>query len=239
RQDDFLLASLLGAHYAGETRSSMASPDEGYKQVYMSVEHPHPILAGMEGTALLPMGGDLVIVSAGNDVDVPLRLSAPFIVFPEGFSYPTAPPSREPLVITREHSQGGRTVHFAGALGTLAWTVPYPDLRRLIANAVTWTAHDLLPIRVQGPRSLQVSLRTQPGRRLVHLINLTGGERFFPGLVPLHNITISLPIEAERSVSCAFLLSDRRELPVIRGAEGWQVTVPRIVDYDVLVVEVA
>ena len=239
RRGEFLLSDLLGVRYAGETKSSMTSPDEGYKQAYMVLSGAHPLLANIGGTAVLPMGGDYCVISVSSDTDVPLRLSAPFIVFPEGFSYPTAAASDDPLMVAKEHAQGGRTVHFAGALGTLAWTVPYPDLRRLIANAVVWAAHDALPIRVGGPPSLQVSLRTQPGRRLVHLINLTGGERFFRELVPLHDVTVTLPVRAGHSVHRAFLLSDGRELPVIQGADAWQVTVPRIVDYDVLVFELA
>ena len=247
RRVEFLLSDLLGVRSMGETRSSMASQEEGYKQVYMvrqqttteqqTVTGDHPILAGMEGTTVLPMGGDLHVVTAASDTEVPLRLSAPFIVFPEGFSYPTSPASGEPLMVAREHSQGGRTIHFAGAMGTLAWTVPYPDLRRVLANAVTWAAHDALPIRVGGPPSLQVSLRIQQNRRLVHLINLTGGERFFRELVPLHDIRVELPVEAGYSVKRATLLSDGLGLQVTSTPDTWQVTVPRLVDYDVLVVE--
>lgn len=235
RREDFLLADCLGTHYSGETCSSVASSEEGYKQVYMSIEHPHPILVGAAGTAVLPMGGPFAVVDVAPDVDVPLRLSAPFIVFPEGFSYPTTPARGEPLAIVREYPGGGRSVHFAGILGALAWTVPYPDLRDLVANAVRWAAHDALPIRVDGPASLQVSLRIQPGRYLVHMVNLTGGERFFRELVPLHDVVVTLLLETEGDIDRAFLLSDGRDIPVARGAEGWQVTVPRLVDYDVLV----
>jgi len=113
--------------------------------------------------------------------------------------------------------------------------VPYPDLRDLISNAVRWAACDVLPLRVDGPASLQVSLRTQPGRYLVHLVNLTGGERFFRELVPLHDVVVTLPLGIEGDIGRAFLLSDGQTLPVTRGTEGWQVTVPRLVDYDVLV----
>ncbi len=101
RREDFLLADCLGTHYRGETRSSMASPEEGYKQVYMSIEHPHPILVGTTGATVLPMGGPVAVVDVAPDVDVPLRLSAPFVVFPEGFSYPTIPAGESPWRLSR------------------------------------------------------------------------------------------------------------------------------------------
>ncbi len=284
RRDDFLLADLTGAHYAGETRSSMASEDEGYKQVYMQIADEHPLLRGVEGTtpprtgtaspgtgtaspgtgtALLPMGGSICLVSAAEDADVPLTLSAPFVVFPEGFSYPTAPAPGHPLAVTRELAGGGRSVAFSGALGSLAWTVPYPDLQELIANAVRWAAADRLPLRVTAPPTLQVSLRKQsvpaqpssvggsasrpkscgsgscPDLRIVHLINLTGGERYFRELVPLRDVAVTLSAEVAPGVERAFLLAADIELPVTSVPGGWKVTVPEIVDYDVLVFELS
>ncbi len=146
----------------------------------------------------------------------------------------------DPLVIIKESESGGRSVYFSGALGSLAWTVPYPDLQRLIANAVRWAAHDVLPLRVTAPPTLQVSLRTQASaRRMVHLINLTGGERFFRELVPLYDVIVELPAEAGCSVERAFMLSDGAALPVAQVDGVWRVTVPRVVDYDVLVFELS
>jgi hypothetical protein len=292
RRNDFLLSDLVGAHYAGVTQSSMDSADEGYKQVYagihhrMDIEHPHPLLAGMDETSLLPMGGEYCLVSAATDAAVPLTLSAPFIVFPEGFSYPTVPASGAPLAVARQLEGGGRSVYFAGALGSLAWTVPYPDLQELIANAVLWAADGRLPLRVTAPATLQVSLRKQTlrplpsgegqgeggsasrptaapcgsgsrpdlrfpqssregwregaalvERRMVHLINLTGGERFFRELVPLRDVVVSLSPETGYRVVRAYTLTAGVELPITCLPEAWQVTVPEVTDYEVLVFE--
>jgi hypothetical protein len=239
RRDDFLLSDLFGAHYAGVTRSSMTSDEAGYKQVYMKLVNAHPILDGMAGTSVLPMGGDYCVVAQAAGTEMPLTLSAPFIVFPEGFSYPKISASDDPLALIRTPEGGGRTVYFPGQLGSLAWTVPYPDLQRLIADTVAWAAGGELPLQVAGPPTLQVSLRKQhdPERRLVHLINLTGGERFFSELVELHDVTITLPVEDGYTAARALMLSDGEALPVTAGDGFWEVTVPVIHDYDVLVIE--
>ncbi|MGC9347079.1 MAG: hypothetical protein ACP5JG_02980, partial [Anaerolineae bacterium] len=223
--------------YTGATRSSMESPEEGYKQVYMEIAERHPILADSAGTSVLPMGGDYCVVTAAEDASEPLTLSAPFIVFPEGFSYPKHPASGDPLAIVREHEGGGRTVYFSGRPGALYWTMPYPDLGRLVVNAVTWAAGDVLPVYVEGPPTLQVSVRTQQNRRLIHLINLTGGKRFFRELVALRDVKLALPAAEAEDVRRAYRLSDGLELPIDREDGRCQVTVPEIRDYDVIVFE--
>jgi hypothetical protein len=167
---------------------------------------------------------------------VPATLSAPFLVFPEGWSYPRVDASGDPLVVAREHAGGGRTLYFAGAAGTLYWSMPYPDLARLITNAVTWAAVGRQPVTVTAPPTLQISLRVQPGRRMVHMVNLTGGERFFRELVPLHDVRVALPVDAGRVLE-AHLLSDKRSLPVTSEDGQWAVNVPVVRDYDVLVFE--
>ena len=270
QRESMLLGDLMGVSYTGETRSSMVSPEAGYKQTYMSIVEHHPILEGIVGTHVMPMGGDVCVVEAEGGTRAPLELSAPFIVFPEGFAYPrptsdaglartqggqaslgpadvTQTGDGTPFAVVRECPGGGRTVYFAGTVGSLFWTVRYPDHGRLIANAVRWAAREALPVIVKGPATLQVSLRSQLAtsehtkRYLVHLINLTGGERFFRELVPLRDVVVGLSRGADsiigERVQRAYLLSDLAHLPVDVDDSGWWVTIPRIVDYDVLVFE--
>jgi hypothetical protein len=236
-RDGWALGDLLGVRCLGQPQSSMASEDEGYKQVYMDIAASHPILEGIEGTSLLPMGGDYCRLVAVSGADVPLVLSAPFIVFPEGWAYPTRQATSDPLVVAREHPAGGRTIHFAGRPGDLFWVVRYPDHGRLLVNAVTWAAHRQLPVRVSGPKTLQVSVRRQPGRSMVHLINLTGGERFFQELIPLRDVEVTLRVGSGIQAHTAYLLSDRVPLPVEPCKGGYTATVPHLTDYDVLVFE--
>ncbi len=63
RRDGFLLEDVFGVRYSGVTRSSMASADQGYKQVYMDIARQHPLVDGLEGTSVLPMGGDYCTVA--------------------------------------------------------------------------------------------------------------------------------------------------------------------------------
>ncbi|MFN2284852.1 MAG: hypothetical protein ACK2UQ_10555, partial [Anaerolineae bacterium] len=174
-------------------------------------------------------------------VQVPLTLGSLFVVFPEGYSYPTRPASGDPMAVVSENERGGRVVNYPGRPDALYWNVPYPDLGRLIANAVRWTAHDRLPVRVEAPPTLQVSVRKQltgqydRRRLLVHLVNLTG-ERFFDGVVPLYDVKVAIPVDQEKAVK-VFLLSSGETLPVQVDDKARSIIVPKVVDYEVVVIE--
>jgi hypothetical protein len=107
----------------------------------------------------------------------------------------------------------------------------------LVADAVRWVARGQVAVEVAAPPTLQVSVRRQSGRRLIHVVNLTAGERLFTQLVPLADVRLSLPAEGERAPRTARALAVGAALPVIVREERWEVTVPRIEDYEVLVFE--
>ena len=181
---DFALAETLGAHFTGQVLPAIGGDESGYKQAYLDLP-PQPatpaaqaLLSGLEDTRVLPAGGAYCQVRPTDGVQVPLTLSAPFIVFPEGFSYPRQPASRDPQALLTE-TGSTRAVYFPGQPDLLFWTIHDPSLGRLLVNAVRWAAQDRQPLEVQAPSTLQVSLRVKHHLRLVHLINLTGGPRYF------------------------------------------------------------
>ena len=48
-----------------------------------------------------------------------------------------------------------------------------PDHGNLLSNIIKWTLKDELPIVVSGPGLIDCSLYKQPGRMILHLVNLT------------------------------------------------------------------
>ena len=108
---------------------------------------------------------------------------------------------------------------------------------RLLSNSVAWAARQEVPIRVSGPTTLYVTLRRQSGRSLVHMVNLTGGQRYFKQVIPLCDIEVGIKTELCGEPVKAFLLSDRKPLD-LRAVHGCHVvSVPKLLDYDVLVFE--
>jgi hypothetical protein len=81
------------------------------------------------------------------------------------------------------------------------------------------------------PSSVEVVLRSQNGgkRKLLHLVNFTGEmTRPITTTVPLRDVRVTLP-----GVTKAYTLMHPQTLPVAGGV----VTIPRVDQYEVLVLE--
>ena len=75
-------------------------------------------------------------------------------------------------------------------------------------------------------------LRRKEKYTMVHLINLTGGRRFFRQTIPLQDVEIIL---REKSIAEALLLSSGEKLPIEKTEKGLRVRVNNLKDYDVVV----
>lgn len=237
KRHNFLLADLFGVSYQ-RTASVMGENNGVYKQSYLNVRLPdHPLLEQLGETSVIPASNSCCHVTASQASAVPLTLSAPFRVFPEGMSYTQEPDTGIPMLITNEQVSGGRTVYFAGQPDTAFARVGYPDWALLLVNAVRWTTRNDLPHSVDGPATLLATLRVQEGRRLVHLVNVNGGRRMFRELIAARDVTVRLPFSENFRPQRAYLLSDRTPLALILEQEAVSVTVSRLLDYDVVVFE--
>jgi hypothetical protein len=167
-----------------------------------------------------------------------LARTAPFQAFPEGWSYPTQKDPDDPILIVNQNPGAGRTAYFATPIGKSFWQSRFPDLATLIRDTVNWAAVAAPPVRIEGPPTLHTSLRRSPGKFMVHCINLTGGERLFSELVPLHDIRISLRCDDATRVRRAWRASDAAELPTEKQASYVTARLDQLTDYDVVVFEV-
>lgn len=236
-RDNFLLHDLFAADYAGAKRP-LNDGDPLKRQTYMKITERHPIAEGLEDVSLIPLAGEYCAIRSGAAeaaVSAPLKRLPAFLLNPEGFAYPRDPLAVDPLAVVSEHGGCGRVVYFAGQPDQNFWNVGYPDLGTLLAGAVKWTAVRQ-ELELDGPPTLYITFRQQDNRKLVHLINMTGGRRFFHTLVPIHDIAVRLQAEPGRPLKRVYLASGS-ELPVVSGNQWHTVRIPRLTDYDILVFE--
>jgi hypothetical protein len=237
KRENFLLADLFGVSYHS-TESVMGEDNGVYKQSYMNVRQAsHPLLEGLGDTTVIPASHRYCMVSAVLESAVPLTLSAAFRVFPEGMSYTQEPDTGKPMLIACEHASGGRTVYFPGQPDKAFESIGYPDWALLLVNAVRWTTRSRLPLQVECPETLLTTLRVQNNRRLAHLVNVNGGRRMFRQVIPAHNVVVRLSLEDGFRPKGAYLLSDRKPLPMSNENHFASVVVPQVNDYDVVVFE--
>ena len=113
-----------------------------------------------------------------------------------------------------------------------------PDHADLLANLVRWTSRNNIPVQITGPGLIHCQLYTQPGRTILHLLNLTNtaawrspAEELTP-IGPLHVAVRFPPGNIPRTAK--LLVSGKPAQPTSDGPLT-HVDLGSITDHEVLV----
>ena len=222
---------------------------EGLKSSYAKLEaRDDPLLAGIGDTDLIPNEGALIEVTPAAGHAVPLTLIPPVIAhsgatisIPE---YSAIRATTNVPVVTRGDCGAGRVVYFANTMEGLYYHYGFPDLARVLANAVRWALNEPMALEVEAPDYVDVTHMGQTGRALVHLINLpidkplnTGWRHPGRNLVEVRDIVVRLRLAAGQRVKTARLASSEALLPLSVIGGAFKVTVPKLSDHDIVIFE--
>ncbi|MDB5902488.1 MAG: hypothetical protein JWM26_1366, partial [Betaproteobacteria bacterium] len=222
---------------------------EGLKSSYAKIEDPDdPLLLGLGDTDLIPNEGALVEIRPDRGRAVPLTLIPPVIAHSGAtISIPEYSAINEttdiPVAIRGEHGKG-RVVYFCNAMESLFYRYGFPDLGRVLANAVQWTLAEAPVLEVDAPDYVEATLMVQPGRKLVHLVVFavgkpvnTGWRHIGRNLIPATNVTVRIALADGESVREVRLASSESPLP-LQGTNGSaEVVVPRVADHEIVIFE--
>lgn len=261
RRTDFALADLFGAHASGVHHGSLGDVDPSWEtwanhtylrlapELRAQVDGPqvgsepavdtdrHPVLDGFEQTDLLPFAGRLEVVRAESDTVVPLTYVPPFPIFPPETSWMRHPSTNLPALVLKETSGRGRVAYLAADLDRDYARDRHPDHARLLANLVRWTTGASIPLCVDGRGLVDCHLFRQPGRLLLHLVNLTGvGNAPVAEFTEIGPLTISVCLPEDVAGREATLLVAGDHLPVTRDDGRACFTLPDVVDHEVVVI---
>ena len=234
-------ARLVGGRITGRR--------EGLKSSYAKIEDAaDPLLEGIGDTDLIPNEGALVEIEVDADRRAPLTLIPPVIAHSGAtISIPEYSAIREttdiPVVVRGEHGRG-RVVYFCNQTESLFYRYGFPDLGRVLANAVRWTLRGETGLEVDAPDFVEATLMVQPGRALVHLVNFpvgkplnTGWRHIGRNLVSVADVAVRLALEPGQRVRGARLATTEESL-VMNEKEGRaEVVVPRLADHEIVVFE--
>lgn len=256
---DFGLAALFGAHItdaaeAGrmgrapapmahsylrlspELRASVYGPKAGNEPAPQGTRHP--VLEGFDQTDILPFGGALLPLKTDAGVTVPLTYIPPFPIYPPETSWMRVEKTEIPGLILRAQAGGGKVAFMPADIDRRFAQGNLPDHGNLLANVLRWLVGDSLPLRVIGPGLIDCHLYEQPGRLVLHILNLSNSASWrapIDDLLPLPPVRIILrhPGSAFRT---ARLLVAGREQPVrVNGQELEFETAP-IPEHEVAVI---
>ncbi len=114
-----------------------------------------------------------------------------------------------------------------------------PDHGDLLANLVRWAAKEHIPLKVEGPGLIDCHLYHQPGRLVLHLVNLTSAGTWrapVHELIPVGPLRVSLLLPEDvsgKTTQC--LVSGSKSDVVIEN--GWvQFEILSVIDHEVVVI---
>ena len=263
RREDFALSDLFGARATGAHHGSAGAADPSWetwaKHTYLRIspelragvdgpasgdEPPargkrHPAFSGFEETDLLPFAGRIEVVGADPAAATPLAFVPPFPIFPPELSWMRNPTSGVPGLVLNEPA-GGRVAYAPADLDRCFGRDGHPDHARLLANLVRWAAGDAVPLSVEGPGLIDCHPYGQPGRLVLHLVNLTNTGAWPAPLdesVPVGPLKVSVRLPEGVDAGRVRLLVSGAKTDG-RPKDGWvTVDIPSVTDHEVVVVE--
>ena len=109
------------------------------------------------------------------------------------------------------------------------------EYQALIGNAVRFLYGRPLPIQADCPQTVEIELRRQPGRLLIHLVNNTGDmQRPMSEIIPIHDARISVRCEPIKRV---YALWSKMDLAFTEGDGAVSFVLPKLGLYEVIVLE--
>lgn len=263
RRPDFALKEIFGVHASGESFGSIKAATPSWEeydshtylrltpelrgQVYgpkMGTEPAitgtrHPVLNGFDETDILPFGGRIEVVQREEEAEIPVTLIPAFPIFPPETSWMRQPTSSTPALVLKTTAAGGRVAYLPADIDRCFGRYNLPDHGNLLENIIRWVANDRIPLKVDGPGLIDCHLYCQPGRLILHVINLINAATWRPPvheLIPLGPFKISLQLpEDVAATEVKYLVSGRTAK--VSFQDGWVIVeISSITDHEVLVI---
>jgi hypothetical protein len=261
---DFALADLFGAHlpenhgarnestrtrWAAETTQSyLRLTPELRARVdgpHIAGEPPatgerHPVLRGFDETDILPFGGTLAPLRTDPSAQVLATFVPSFPAFPPEEAYMREPKTDIAGLVLNEKPGAGRIAYLAADLDRRFARDNLPDHGNLLANLARWAAGENLPLTVEGPGLIDCHLYRQPGRAILHLVNLTSAGTWrapVDELIPVGPLRVTVRLPDDVRGRNARLLVAGGGAPVATR-DGWgRFEVKSVLDHEVVVLE--
>jgi hypothetical protein len=262
-RDDFALADVFGAHVINPKEVTSLSKrrkqaaDTAHTYLRLSperrgvvdgprisnepvpAEQRHEVLRGFEETDLLPFGGVLDGLQVIQGAKVLLTFVPAFPVYPPETAWMREPKTDVPGLILNTAPSGARIAFLRADVDRRFARDNLPDHGDLLANLVRWTDRQRIPLAVEGAGLIDCHLYQQPGKVILHLVNLTSAGTWrqpIHELIPIGPIQVRLRLPQGVKPSPARLLVASQKPSVVPEGDWVRVRLDSILDHEVLVI---
>ena len=192
----------------------------------------HPVLGGFDETDIIPFGGVLEPMRTDADSVVPLTFVPEFPIYPPETSWMRQPKTDIPGLVLK-----GRVAYMPADIDRRFGRDNLPDHGNLLANLVRWAAGDRMPLQIEGRGLIDCNLYTQPGRLILHLVNLTSAGTWrapVDELIPVGPFTVKLRLPKDvRGARVQLLVANRSVTASLAG--GWaSFRIDTILDHELI-----
>jgi hypothetical protein len=222
---------------APELRARVDGPRTGDAPAVTGTRHA--VLRGFDETDLLAFGGRLGPLTVDAGALVPLTFVPPFPTYPPETAWMRQPTTDIPGLVLSEHGQS-RVAYMPADIDRRYAREHLPDHARLIANIVRWTAHEKIPLSVEGTGLVDCHLYEQPGRVILHLVNLTSEATWrapLDELIRVGPFRVTLPVPPGVARPRARLLVAGTTASITLSAGTASLDISAILDHEVVVLE--
>ena len=198
----------------------------------------HPVLRAFDETDILAFGGILQPLVVADGAQVLMTFIPPFPAFPPETSWMRVPKTNIPGLIVNTTPVGSRIAFLPADIDRRFGRDNLPDHGNLLANLVRWLLHENVPLSVEGPGLLDCQLYHQPGRLILHLVNLTNTGTWrqpIDELIPVGPVRVRVKLTGDVRGRKARLLVSGKTLPATVSA-GWSsFVIASLLDHEVAV----
>jgi len=221
---------------APECRGRVDGPKSGNEPT--AVGERHPVLRGFEQTDILPFGGALESLKVDTRAQVLATFVPAFPIYPPETSWMREPKTDIPGLILNTSAGGDRIAYLPADLDRRFARDNLPDHGELLKNLLRWTAKDDIPLAVEGPGLIDCHLYRQPGRLILHLVNLTSAGTWrqpVHELIPVGPLHVRLKLPADMRGKRARLLVSGKGASVSARAGWCHFETKTFLDHEVIV----
>jgi hypothetical protein len=246
-RSDFALADLFGAHvpatHSWRDDAKRIAHAKEWSQTYLRLpanDARDEMLREFGDTDVLAFGGVLEPLRVDPHATVALTFVPPVPVTPAENVWMREPRTDIPGLIFNTLENGSRIAYLPADIDRRFARDYIPDHGDLLARLVRWAVKDDVPLQVGGPGFIDCHLYAQPGRFVLHLVNLTNVSTW---RTPVHELVPIGPLRIRIRTANASSRAKVRSLvsnAALRAEnrDGWcEFELMSILDHEVVVLD--
>jgi Hypothetical glycosyl hydrolase 6 len=199
----------------------------------------HVVLRGFDETDILPFGGVISPLNVAAGAIVPLTFVPPFPTYPPETAWMRQPTSGIPGLVLSQHGVA-RVAYMPADIDRRYAREHLPDHAALLANVIRWITNEHLPLVVEGTGLVDCHLYEQPGRLILHLVNLTSEATWrapLSELIRIGPLTVKIRVPKQLIRRSANLLVAGSQRPIALDRGMAVIQIDALLDHEVIVVE--